>query len=1124
MLSVNITPTNKKLMLLLIALISVVIALVGFWFYNHETSKLTVQKQKTLSAISYLKAEQIKNWYNDELNNINLISQNPSIIEKIENFIQAPIQSTLNNLTDLLKHTIKEHGYAELMITNPTGEIITSSSNTKEPNSFELKALDLALKNKQSVSSDLFKSVVNQQESIYISFLSPIKDYSNKVIAIIIGRINPYDFLFPIIESWPTPSQTAESFIFKIENDSIIYLNNLRHKNNTALNLKIPIAKSDLLASKTAQGLTGIIDGKDYRDVEVNGYSSKIKDTPWFLISKINNSELFEEVPMMIGGIVLLVILAIFSSVFVIGYIYNQKQKVIYKDLYNKEKELWQQQEKFKVTLDSLGEGIIVTDMNAKIQYMNNIAEQLTEWRLREAKGRLLGEVYSVRNEETGQKENNILEKVIKHGIVKELANHTILISKNGKEIPVMDTGAPVLDIDGSLNGIVITFVDETERRNHERLLKERDEFIISILSSLSEHIAVIDNTGKIIAVNLAWEQFALQNGVTTLERVSVGTNYFDVCDKAIEKGDEIASTALNGIKSVLNGEENFFEMEYPCHSPEIDRWFVLRVNPFVGDKEKIVISHENITERKISELMVSELKERLEFALETSHTGAWDLDLIDHTAYRSLEHDKIFGYSELLPEWTYEMFLEHVLPEDRAKVNEKFIAAIENKSDWNFDCRIRRADGEVRWIWAAGRHKVDKSGMPLRMAGIVLDITELKIAEDSLREKSTILEAYFENTLTLNVILDKEFNFIRVNNAYANAAGYDADFFVGKNYFERYPSDVKKIFEDVVKTKTIYKATESLFNNLKNPESGVTYWDWALIPILDTNGEVESLILNLLNVTKRVKANQQLIEHEKFLTTLVNSVKDAIFVVSIPDRIITNVNKAVNDLFGYDQEELVGEYTRILYPSEEAFLDYGEKVSEAIKTNQPFVRTELQMKKKDGTIIYCDVQTTFINSDGLKDTVISVIRDITDRKKIMDDLIAAKEKAEEMHRLKSNFLANMSHELRTPLIGIIGFSEFLMQDLEDEQMKELAENIYNSGNRLSETLNLILDLSKFESDKMDFKFEMVDLIKETNEIINLFSKYAEKQSLYLKSSFNSNSINILTDIRALIVLFLIIF
>ena len=148
-----------------------------------------------------------------------------------------------------------------------------------------------------------------------------------------------------------------------------------------------------------------------------------------------------------------------------------------------------------------------------------------------------------------------------------------------------------------------------------------------NILSSLSSHIAVIDETGIIIAVNKAWNNFAKSNGASTLERTSVGSNYFNTCKKSIAEGDHIAVKALRGIQSVLQKESDFFEMEYPCHSPQEQRWFVLDARQVEGEEQKVVIVHHDITLRRKAEDTVRESEIKYRRLFESAKDGILILD-----------------------------------------------------------------------------------------------------------------------------------------------------------------------------------------------------------------------------------------------------------------------------------------------------------------------------------------------------------------------------------------------------------------------------------------------------------------------------------------------------------------
>jgi PAS domain S-box-containing protein len=213
-------------------------------------------------------------------------------------------------------------------------------------------------------------------------------------------------------------------------------------------------------------------------------------------------------------------------------------------------------------------------------------------------------------------------------------------------------------------------------------------------------------------------------------------------------------------------------------------RWYDVQLVPELqGARVETVLSiARDVTDRRKAEEALRDGEERLRFALEVSHTGAWELDLVNHTAARSLEHDRIFGYSELLPEWTYEKFLEHVLPEDREAVDHKFRCAMGTGGEWNFECRIRRVDGEVRWIWAAGRHRAGADGAPRRLAGIVQDITEGKQADVALRESEARHKLLSETMLQGVVHQDAEGTIVSMNSAAERILGKTRPEFLGSS------------------------------------------------------------------------------------------------------------------------------------------------------------------------------------------------------------------------------------------------------------------------------------------------------------------------------------------------------
>ena len=301
----------------------------------------------------------------------------------------------------------------------------------------------------------------------------------------------------------------------------------------------------------------------------------------------------------------------------------------------------------------------------------------------------------------------------------------------SGRMMNMLGNASPLRDAAGQVRGCVGTFLDITDRKRAQAALRENEAVLRGLFDS-PEVIRGIVELDEGRTVHVSCNQAATEMFGLGVERIS-GKSATDA-----GASDEVARAwvALYE-KSRVTGKP--VSMEYGrTDAKGRDRW-LLATAAFLGTSHsgnpRFAYTALDLTERKRAEEGLRESEGRLKFALEITGTGAWDLDLIGHTAHRSLAHDRIFGYESLLPRWTFEMFLEHVLPEDREEVAGKFRRATKTGTDWNFECRIRRADGEIRWIWAAGRHIHGAGGEIRRMAGVIQDVTERKLAEEALRE-----------------------------------------------------------------------------------------------------------------------------------------------------------------------------------------------------------------------------------------------------------------------------------------------------------------------------------------------------------------------------------------------------
>jgi len=270
---------------------------------------------------------------------------------------------------------------------------------------------------------------------------------------------------------------------------------------------------------------------------------------------------------------------------------------------------------------------------------------------------------------------------------------------------------------------------------------------------------------------------------------------------------------------------------------------------------------------------------------------------------------------------------------------------------------------------------------------------------------------------------------------------------------------------------------------------------------------------LNTYVINREIKeAEEALIESEEKYRTLVENLAIGVYQIA-PDGKILEINPAMRRIIGFDTEDNPKEYNPEMlknYTSWDFYPDrkVRESFLESIRNHGEIRNIEMQIFNIRKELIWVSITAKGrFDENGILLFIDGVLEDISARKAAEAQLIEAKEKAEEMNRLKSNFLANMSHELRTPMVGILGFSEILSNDLENEEMKNFSKSIYKSGKRLLNTLNLILDLSRIEANKQDLVLMECNVSNITKDLIMEYSLLADNKGIYIKTEIKDNAV-----------------
>jgi PAS domain S-box-containing protein len=608
--------------------------LLGYLYYKSQKARLLKDKNLELSAIADLKVSQIAQWRNERLSDAVLIGENTPFTKLLYEYLHSKDNANLSpDIRASLKSVTRSNEYKNILLIDSIGMVRGYYPDKDTLLGDHLKVLlpDL-FKLKSGILTDLHRT--NNVSYIHLDLVIPLintwqKDSS--VFGLLAIRIDPKEILYPLVQAWPVPGKTTESLLVRQEGDEILYLSELRFKKNSQLELRKSLSEEKLPEAMAVRGIEGTLDGIDYRGAAVLAAMRKVPGSPWYMVAKVNQSEVFTALNEQMTMIIIIIILFILTIGLLLGIIEWNENARFYREKYETELDHQALRKHFDYILKYANDIILLTDRNMTIIEANDRAFEAYQ---------------RDRNELIGMS----LAKIRAPGAVKELVNEsrildekgystyeTVHIRKDGTLMPV-EISARKVEIEG-VKYFQSICRDITERKSAEETLRESEERFRKIFEESPISIAM---TGKDLAIIRANSAFCKMLGYREEELKAVTIRSFTHPDYIA--GDDISLLRLVAEEIPVYHTENRY-----IRKDKSVIWGSATISIIRNNNDEVqyfLVMIEDITLRKIAESELIAAKEKAE---ESDRLKTAFLHNVSHEIRTPM--NAIIGFSALLNE-----------------------------------------------------------------------------------------------------------------------------------------------------------------------------------------------------------------------------------------------------------------------------------------------------------------------------------------------------------------------------------------------------------------------------------------------------------------------------------------